>query len=222
MGRPLINIVGQKFGRLTVKSHLGRKHHTSMWRCKCDCGNVVDVQGGAIKNGSIKSCGCWQSDRMAKLNLKHGFARNGVKVPEYKTWEGMRRRCENSADKSFPHYGGKGISVCDRWKDFQVFLSDIEPRPSPRHSLDRIDVNGNYEPSNCRWATASQQCRNKTTNRFIVFNGKPMTLVKASEKSGIPYKTLKSRLQKGWTDDRAINTPVSQAKVNAQRNIRAT
>ena len=217
MGRPLIDIVGQQFGRLTVKAYLGRKHHSSIWRCKCVCGNVVDVQGGALKNGTTKSCGCWQSDRMAGLNLKHGYARNGIRAPEYKTWEGMRDRCRNPRNKSYNRYGGRGIKVCERWQEFHKFIEDMGPKPGGPYSLERIDNDGDYEPANCKWALSAEQGRNKSNNRIVSFNGRKMSLIDASIEANIPYKSLKSRLQKGWDIERALKTPVNQAKVYAQR-----
>lgn len=120
----------------------------------------------------------------------------------------MISRCSNPDDVSYPLYGGRGITVCDRWSDFDNFWRDMSPKWRPRLSLDRIDVNGNYEPRNCRWATAKQQGRNRRDNRIIDTPSGPLTVVEASEKYGVPYNTIIARLRYGWTDPGEVVKPV--------------
>jgi len=130
------------------------------------------------------------------------------RTPEYNTWKGVRQRCNNKNDPAYKHYGGRGIKVCKRWDDYELFLKDMGHRPSTRHSIDRIDNDGNYQPDNCRWATLSEQRRNTRQNHVI--NGK--TLIEWSEIYDVPYTLLQSRInESGWSLEKAINTPVMNA-----------
>lgn len=219
MGRKLVDLTGQRFGRLLVKEYLGRVHHSSQWRCICDCGTEVVTQASGLRTGTTKSCGCWRSDRMSKLTLKHGEKggdrRN--RSPEYKAWDSIKQRCFNPNGRDWKWYGGKGIRISDEWRyDFRAFLSYVGRRPSPKHSIDRIDSNGHYEPGNVRWASWTEQANNRSNNRDV--NG--LSLKEAAAKAGIPYVTVKSRLSKGWSVQRALETPVDPAKVAAQRSAR--
>lgn len=149
------DITGLKFSRLTVISYQGINFDgKSIWKCLCDCGEVRIVTAVRLKIGNTKSCGC--------ISVKHGHAKSASsgKTREYNSWCGMIDRCFNTARKNYKHYGGRGITVCDRWKNFSNFLEDMGERPE-KLTLDRIDNNGNYEPSNCRWATTKEQSLNK-------------------------------------------------------------
>lgn len=218
MGRKLVDLTGQRFGRLVVQEYLGRRHHSSFWRCVCDCGTTTDVMASSLKTVT-KSCGCWKRDRMASLTLKHG-ERGGERrdrSPEYKAWDSIKQRCLNPKTKGWEWYGGRGIRIANEWRyDFSAFLAHVGPRPSPQHSIDRIDSNGDYAPGNVRWATWTEQARNRSNNRIV--NG--VTLKQAAERAGIPYKTVKGRIAKGWSVERALETPVDGAKVAAQRHHR--
>lgn len=151
-----LELTGKKFNNLTVigfNSVIKEKTH---WDCICDCGNKTVVGGYDLKSGNTKSCGCIQ----AKNRVKHGNSPRKRATPEYKSYYAMIQRCTNENAKGFENYGGRGIRVCDRWMDFNVFLKDMGKKPSPEHSIERIEVNGNYEPSNCRWATPVEQSHN--------------------------------------------------------------
>jgi hypothetical protein len=133
---------------------------------------------------------------------KHGGSRGGL--PEYATWKSIKQRCNNPKDENYPDYGGRGIKLCDRWNDFAVFLADVGPRPKG-HSLDRYpDKDGNYEPGNIRWATQSEQARNKRNNRIVEYCGRSMTVTEASALAGIKFAKVIRRLNRGWTVERAL------------------
>ncbi len=162
------------------------------------------MRGTDLRLGKSQSCGCLSHDRAAEAQWRHGWN----DTPEYRTWSGMVQRCTNQNNPAFKHYGGRGISVCDAWlHDVGALVRDMGPRPSPEHSLDRIDVNGNYEPSNCRWATHVEQANNARSNRILVVNGRSMTLSQWARETGVRAPKIWKRLHRGWIADRAVLTP---------------
>ena len=158
----LINLSGQRFGRLVVldKYRVLDKHHVQ-WLCKCDCTNELWVRGDDLKSGAIQSCKCLKKERGIKANTIHGHALKTNKSRTYHSWDHMIQRCTNPKNTSYEYYGGRGISVCTRWlNSFENFLEDMGERPEGT-SIDRINNDGNYEPNNCRWATKLEQLQNR-------------------------------------------------------------
>lgn len=194
------DMTGKRFGRLTVlaRDPSVRRHRGAFWRCKCDCGNETVAPTGHLNAGQRISCGC----AMAESKTIHGKSHS----PEYKAWDNARDRCGSPSNLKYHLYGGRGIQMCEEWAaSFAAFYRDMGDRPSPKHSLDRIDGDGNYEPTNCRWATIEEQNNNRSFNRHVVVTGKRMTVAEASRKTGIPHATITGRLNRGWPDEEAVS-----------------
>lgn len=172
---------------------------------RCACGTIKEYLLENVTAGRSSSCGCVSIEKLRKRVTKHGHTPRGRcrDSPEYSTWASMRARCIGDT-KSRKHYKDRGIGICKRWDDYAAFLSDMGNRPSSLHSLDRIDVNGDYAPSNCRWATRKEQARNKQVHRNITFCGRTMCLAEWAECLGIPYDTLHSRIRKGMPLEKAM------------------
>ncbi len=197
--------IGKKYGRWTVVafSHTGERNRR-FWLCRCQCGTERAVIGTTLTCGRSRSCGCIAADFLTK----HGFCRVACVSPAWRTWSAMIQRCYNPRNNEFANYGGRGIAVCERWRDaFTNFLSDMGEKP-PGLSIERIDNNGNYEPGNCRWATQKEQSRNMRKNVFFSYGGTSLIIQDWSEKTGIKTGTISKRLSRGWTFDKAITTPV--------------
>lgn len=196
-----IDITGKKFGRLLVikrtNDHITPKgHHITMWECKCDCGNTKTITGHALKQGFTKSCGC--------ISKKHGKTKTRL----FNIWVNMRQRCYNSKIPEFHLWGGKGVAVCDEWRnDFKTFYDwAMSNGYTDELTIDRIDNNGNYEPSNCRWVTAKAQAMNLSSNHKITINGKTKTLCEWLEVAPITASTYHKRKKKGMNDKDALFT----------------
>ena len=191
------NLVGRKFGRLTVQEFAGRSKGSDFyWDCTCDRGNTKRTLGMHLKNGATKSCGCFQKEQARRANITHGHSRKGLIIKEYHCWEHMTQRCNNPSNPSYPDYGGRGIKVCDRWLySFANFLEDMGPRPLGM-TLDRKDNDGDYCKENCRWATSREQNNNRRDNVWIEYNGETRTISQWARHLGIHANTLWNRLNK--------------------------
>jgi hypothetical protein len=213
MGRKAIQLGGERFGRLIVQARAMESNDSgcAMWICSCDCGSTVLAAGYLLKRGSVKSCGCLRNEIGAKHlqqyskshkhpALRHGEARSGAETTEWQLWHSIKRRC-----KSHPDYLGNGVKMCQEWESsFERFVIDIGRRPSAEYSLDRINVSGNYEPGNVRWATKKEQARNRRNSLFIECNGLRLTLAEWAERTGLKNTTIRSRLRFGWSAERAL------------------
>jgi hypothetical protein len=201
-----IDIIGQTFGKLTAIEDVGKdKWRQLRWRCRCECGNYIVVVGGDLRRGNTLSCGCLQKDLVSRRMMPRRVV--VPRVLEYGVWASMKGRCNNKRDINYKHYGGRGIKVCNRWLNgYENFMKDMGDRPEGL-TLDRIDNNGNYEPSNCRWATRTEQQNNKRNNKHIVIHGITYTLKQASESFKIKYSCLRSRIYAGREAHDAIFTP---------------
>ena len=202
-----VDLIGRVFGKLTVisKSNKTNKFKNVYWNCLCDCGKEKIILGGSLVKGSTQSCGCLQKERVRKAHTKHGL----VGTVEYQAWLNMKARVFNKNNKRHKDYGGRGIGIYEGWIDsFEKFLEDMGPCP-PKHSLDRIDNDGDYTPDNCRWATRREQDLNRSNNHLVELNGEILTLTEWSEKLGIDRNTLGERINRyGWSVEKALTTPV--------------
>lgn len=214
--------VGLKVGRLTVvgigpRRRVGRRG-VATWSCVCDCGTRVFRQANNLRENAVPSCGCYTKERVAALGRKllttHGYCRTdrGTQV-EYGTWYAMIKRCVAVSDSSYGEYGGRGIAVCDRWRDsFAAFLHDMGQRPSPDHSIERKDNSSGYHPGNCVWATRVEQQNNTRRTVRLTFGGITKGLSEWARDLGINYRTLRGRVVvRGWPVEKALTVPSNPA-----------
>lgn len=196
---------GSVFGHLTVirEDDVRRNNSKVRWLCRCDCGNVISVDGTSLRNGHTTSCRCRRGAALLKRNTRHALTGR----PEYRAWRHIIGRCLNPSDAAFDRYGGRGIRVCDRWRDFANFHADMGERPSPKHSIDRIDNDGPYCPENCRWATITEQNRNTRANVLITHDGVTATATEWSHTTGLAAAAIIRRIRRGWPVARALTEP---------------
>lgn len=210
---PLIDITGQRFGRLVVlqRGSNGTNRHPR-WECICDCGGHALVTPSHLKSGKTQSCGCLQKERSSAAASVNNATHRMTRTPEYRAWRSMFTRCTNRRAPNFHLWGGRGIAVCERWATFETFLADMGERPTPKHSLDRIDPDGNYEPSNCRWATRLEQANNRRDNEIVIIDGVEMTIRNAIRAAGnvISRQQAKRRILNGWSHKAAVSTPATR------------
>lgn len=207
-----LNLTGERFGKLVVIKTAGKtKNGAYLWQCKCDCGNEIIANVGNLKNGHTKSCGCLRVDRCKTNFTKHGLEHTRL----YGIWSDMRLRCYDEKNIAYHRYGGRGITICDEWKNDVKAFYDWATANGYKDSLtiDRIDNDGNYCPENCRWATVKEQASNRRSNILVTHNGKTQTMKKWANEVGTPYKVVWARMQKlGWSAERALTEPVKKGK----------
>lgn len=192
---------GYRIGRLTAVKEIEPANFCMRWECVCDCGGKSYSKAASLANGHATSCGCAKGSSPI-----HGDSRG---APEYRSWGMMHDRCRNPNNKRYGRYGGRGISVCDRWSDYQNFLADMGRRPPHCSSIDRIDNDGNYEPGNCRWATAKQQTSNRGISRLITWRGEVDTLGSWAKRCGLSSNALRYRVENNWPLEEAMTRPPS-------------
>lgn len=208
-----IDLTGQRFGRLTVICRADIKSKEIKWICKCDCGNEHITKGIYLRTGETKSCGCIAKEAIIKRNYKHGKRHTRL----YSIWRDMIRRCESKTRYAHEHYYDKGIRLCDEWRnDFNSFYDwALNNGYTDELTIDRIDVNGNYEPNNCRWVTMKVQCNNRSNNRRISYNGAIHTLSEWEDITGIKSSTIRERIYKyGWSIEDALTLPTKKVIKN--------
>lgn len=194
-------MISKKFGRLTVLEELAeRKHGTKVYKCQCDCGNIVDVRKDMLKSGNTKSCGCLQREK-ASTTAKNKRIHGKSKTRLYGIYHHIINRCCNKNVLNYSNYGGRGITICEEWlNDFMAFYNwSISNGYNDNLTIDRIDVNGNYEPSNCRWVTPKQQSNNRRSSILLNYNGEIKTIKQWSEKLSCKYGTMVARYHAGWS-----------------------
>jgi hypothetical protein len=206
----MIDITGKKFHSLTAIEPVGKNASgTVIWKCACDCGVEIETAGGNLRAGRVTSCGCLLRKQRAKNATTHG--RTGTK--EHKAWTSVIQRCQNQKNPGYSGYGGRGIEVCDRWKNsFENFLTDMGEAPSKALSIDRIDNDKDYEPSNCKWSTRLEQQSNLRSNIYFAHDGLKLHLSEWARRLSISIKTVGTRRARGWSIEEALFTPVAHKK----------
>lgn len=214
MGK-LNDLTGQRFGRLTVVSLAGwTTDRRAKWLCQCDCGRYHIVRGSHLQSGNVQSCGCYRKEILNSfLQYRISKTDRHSKTRLYVIWQGMRMRCNNPNNDHYDSYGGRGIQVCEAWNDWETFYKwAMEHGYSEDLTIDRIDVNGNYEPKNCRWVNYTVQANNTTRNIRYSFQGESHTISEWAEIKRISPRTLRGRLLRGWPIERALTEPVKHSK----------
>lgn len=217
MGARKIIPVGTPFERLTVTGDGGQVEYGAQGRrcsvshCECECGTKVTIRNDDLVSGHTTSCGCWRQEvssaHTTAMSTKHGQANRDRRTPEYRAWCGMTERTTNPRNPNWDRYGGRGIKVCERWLKFENFYEDMGDRPTPQHSLDRIDNDGNYCPENCRWATRVEQQNNQSSNVRFVFYGLSKTIAEWSRITLVPADMIRDRLRRAWPPQFAVWAP---------------
>lgn len=203
------DLIGKKFGRLTVIKYYGsNKYGRSLWLCQCECGNEKVILGNSLLSKSTLSCGCYNKEIIKKVNSKHNMS--NIKL--YKIWGAIKTRCYNKNFIYYNNYGGRGIIMCDEWKnDFSKFyIWAIENGYKDGLTIDRINNNGNYEPSNCRWMTRPEQNNNMRKNIIINYNGKEKTITQWATEFNLNRTALYYRIKRGWDIEKALTTPLKK------------
>lgn len=197
---------GMRYGRLTVVSCAPSRNKHRYINCICDCGVRKVVRLDGLTRGTSRSCGCLQKEKAAELGHGNVIHAEGYdQTVEYYTWKAMKERCFNENNKEYRNYGGRGITVCKQWQgSFEKFLAHVRRRPTNKHSLDRIDNEGNYEPGNVKWSLPKEQARNMRSNRMITYNGETKCLTDWANQLGLDVRVLWNRLNRGWSLERAL------------------
>ncbi len=202
--RKLVDLTGLRINRWLVLKQVGVADNRRMWECICNCGTIKSLSTSLVY--IVRSCGCLQKEAVIATVLKRGIKPYPV---ERQIWRGIRERCINPQNSHYFDYGGRGIKMCDHWlRSFDNFIKDMGPRPSNKHTVERIKNDSHYEPGNCKWATMKQQANNRRSNRLFEYNGDTKTMQEIIDSTGINKSTFKRRVYMGWSLDEIINTPI--------------
>ena len=209
-----IDLTGQRFGRLVVIKRAGTaKDGRALWLCCCDCGNEITTSSANLVRGHSKSCGCFRIERIIESHKAHGDGKHRERNRLYHIWGDMKHRCSNPNCRAYKNYGGRGITVCEEWQQYQPFRDwALHNGYSDELTLDRMDTNGNYEPDNCRWITKQEQCFNKRTSHLVTYQGVTQTVSQWAKEYNIPRTTLAHRLDDGWSVEDALTLPSQKGK----------
>lgn len=224
--QPTTDFVPEVFGRLTTldsgyfvpRSRQRRKYH----RVRCQCGSELQVRRDCLVSGNTQSCGCWSKEKAIETHTKHGHSNGGKKSAEYAAYLGMLARCYNPKHIQYKDWGGRGIGVWDTWRGpggFELWFAEIGPKPSPELTLERKDVNKNYEPGNICWATWEEQANNKRNSRLVTYEGRTQTLSQWTKELGVNRTLLEGRLRLGWSIEDAMTLPVGKGKQNRRHDL---
>lgn len=202
------DLVNKRFGRLTILECQEITSKNVIWKCRCDCGKITLVSQTGLLYDKTKSCGCIRKEMLSNRSNAHHHSQTRI----YKIWIDIKKRCYNINSINYKNYGGRGITICDEWKnDFMPFYNwSMNNGYTDKLSIDRINNDGNYEPSNCRWVDKFTQANNTRRNHYITYKGKEMTLAEWSKTLNIGYDCLKTRLRRGWSIEEAFNTPTKK------------
>ena len=210
------DLTGRQFGRLVALGPVRRRGHLH-WHCRCECGGDSIVITKSLLRGSTVSCGCRKADHCGSLMRSHGHSqKQSQNYAEYSVWRDIKQRCLNPKTESYENYGGRGIKMHPEWQaDFPVFLAHVGPRPGPSYSIDRIDVNGHYEPGNVRWATLAEQNNNKRNSRKLEAFGETRTQSQWAAFTGLKVSTIRTRLRAGWSVEAALELRQNDGTIRA-------
>lgn len=219
LGKGALDLTGQRFGRLVALSPAERRRGLIYWLCRCDCGQTTTVLTASLRAGVTISCGCFRKEKGAQALMTHGRTKTRL----YGVWRGMVGRCHRVTDPAYPHYGGRGIALYPQWRnsfeEFEFYVAQLPHVDEEGYTLDRINNNGNYEPGNVRWATQSEQSRNKRTNHLVTFDGKTQCITEWAKELGMRKNTLQRRLSVGWSVEDALSTPVRPKECHGKGTV---
>lgn len=214
-------MTGQKFGMWTILSLRSKSSKVTLWDCQCECGKKVAVRSGNLRNGASTSCGCESLKRLLKSRITHGETRGGIQTSEYQCWVAMKQRVFNKNHVGYKNYGGRGIAICERWlNSFEDFIADMGRRPTPKHSIERVENDGNYEPSNCVWGTKAEQINNTRSNNRVTVGSVTLTVSQWAKRSGLKRTTISGRMRMGWSKETAVTTPTKTTWNRAGRRAK--
>ena len=208
--RKPVNLIGRRFGMLVVTGEAPRVgvKNDARWMCHCDCGVDKAISATCLTTGNTRSCTCLRRKATSERQTSHGDNRPGNRHPLYGVWAGIHRRCYNPHEKRFNRYGGRGIVMCERWLDYANFKADMGASYQRGLTIERINNDGNYEPNNCRWASVKEQCRNRSTSRWLEFNGQRKTVAEWAETLNLRPERISARLGAGWPVEKVLTAPL--------------